>query len=80
MFTISHCWINDRPIILEANCTVTGLFKTIEEAREGFENWLETTLNEGCTITRLTQDQVSFLTPDGNKRGFVEIKCIDNQF
>lgn len=76
MYTISHCWINNRPSIPEANCTVSGLYKTLDEAREGLNMYIETTPHNGCTITRLTQEQVSFLSSDGSKRGFVEIQSI----
>lgn len=33
--------------------------------------------NNGCEITKYTDEQYSFISPDGKTRGFVEIQEIE---
>jgi len=77
MFTITHIWINEKSLIPEAICRVSGLYETIEEARKGLHLWFMKVPNNGCEIFQITEDQYSFLSPNGKSRGFVEIQLIE---
>jgi hypothetical protein len=74
MYTITHCWINDGVNIPEANCKVSGLYNSLNEARKGLHIWFMTVSNNGCELRRVTEDMYTFLSPDGKTRGCVEIQ------
>jgi len=77
MFTIVHSWVNEKSMIPEAVCRVSGIYTTIEDARKGLHLWFMKVPNNGCEITQITEDQYSFISPNGKTRGFVEIQVID---
>lgn len=78
MYTITHSWINDKGIIPEAICKVSGLYKTMEDARKGLNLWFMKVPNNGCEIFKITEDLYSFLSPDEKTRGYIEIQEIEN--
>ena len=77
MFTITHIWINEKSLIPEAICRVSGLYETIEEARKGLHLWFMKVPNNGCEISQITEDHYSFISPSGKTRGYVEIRAIE---
>lgn len=77
MFTINHMWItNTEGVIPEARSQVEGLYATKEEAKVGLNEWFMRVPNNGCEITKYSDEQYAFLSPDGKTRGFVEIQEI----
>lgn len=78
MYTINHMWIdNIDGVIPEARSKVTGLYETIEQAKSGLNEWFMKVPNNGCEITKYTDGQYSFISPDGKTRGFIEIQEIE---
>ncbi len=75
---VNHMWIdNIDGIISEARSKVTGLYENIEQAKVGLNEWFMKVPNNGCEITEYTNEQYSFISPDGKTRGFVEIQEIE---
>ena len=78
MYTITHCWINNEGNIPEANCSVNGLYDTMEEAKKGLHLWFMKVPNNGCEIFKVTDEMYYFLSPDGKTKGYVEIQKVGN--
>lgn len=77
MYTINHMWINNIDgLIPEARSEVTGLYETMKDAKIGFNEWFARIPNDGCEVTKYTDEQYSFISSDGKTRGFVEIQEI----
>lgn len=79
MYTINHMWVANFGIenkIPEGRSKIYGLYKTIDDAIIGLEEWLMKIPHNGCDIMRVTETLVMFLSPDGKTRGYVEIQKI----
>lgn len=77
MYTINHMWVaNIDGMFPEARSQVGGLYETLEQAHAGLHEWFMKIPNNGCEITKDTEERYSFISPDGKTRGYVEIQEI----
>ena len=64
MYTINHMWIdNIDGIIPEARSKAFGLYETIDQAKTGLNEWFMKVTDNGCEITKYTDEQYSFISP-----------------
>lgn len=77
MYTINHMWVaNIDGLFPEARSEVSGLYETIEDAKDGLRDMMMRTPNNGCDIIKYNDEAYSFISPDGKTRGYVEIQEI----
>ena len=78
MYTINHMWVsNIDGAYPEARSKVIGLYETLEGAKKGLHLWFMKAPNNGCTLTKDTDERYSFISPDGKTRGYIEIQKIE---
>lgn len=80
MYTINHMWVANFKLkdkIPEGRSKVYGLYKTIDDAIVALNEWFMQTSNNGCKIHKITETMYSFLSPDEETRGYIEIQKIE---
>ena len=78
MYTINHMWVaNIDGTYPEGRSKVVGLYETLKDAKKGLHLWFMKTPNNGCMLTKDTDERYSFISPDGKTRGYVEIQKIE---